>query len=492
MDRRRFLAYSAWLLAGSAVGSCARVSSRYVSPERLVQPHESLLIKNISILDVKNGGLRDERRILIQNGRIIALFHDADPQRVRADRVMDLNGAYVMPGIINAHCHMTLPGGLGFGPGVLMAYKRQLERNAEECVKHGVTTVRDMLSIGDWLHELKQKIARGSVIGPRILCCCAMGVDRGYSDRMTFFRDSKFWKEVNNPEEGREAVRVSMDEGADFFKIFQQPTSVLLPEKQYPVMNTETIRGICREAARHGKVVALHHTTLTGMRKGLTGEVPCFEHLVRDTLVGEAELERLRADGAILVPTASASFGLAHNRRGDPYWGKGSLPELVALRSRIMPEMIREYCEPEFVPSSLKYLKKFSNPDVYEPPYLLPYPNQEHFTSALVVGLENGKRYYRAGVTLGCGNDGGVPFVFPGAMGLEMYLLERAGMLPEDILRMATLNNARLLGLEQEIGSIEKGRLADLAVFSQSPLETTRNTFHPMMVFRAGRLAYQS
>ncbi len=420
MDRREFLFYSGCLLAGSTLSGCARLTPRYTSPRRWTRPEEKLLLRNASLIDVEKGRVREERHLLLQHGRIASLLTDEGSRRIKADREKDLGGAYVMPGIINAHCHMTLPGGVGFGPRPLMAFKRQLERGAEECIKHGVTTVRDMLALSDWLEDLREKIAQGQVVGPRIVRCCAMDVKDSYGDHMVFLSDSRFWKEVNSPSEAREAVREAVDEGADFIKIFQQPREIVLPGGDLPVMDTETMGAICDEAARYGKTAALHHTTLSGIRKGLEAGVPCFEHLLRDRPVTDDEIQKLKDTRAFLIPTISTPFGLAHNRQGDPYWGKGLLPEIVEMRSRIMPALIREHCEPEFVSSSLKYFKKFSNRESYEKRHLLPHPDQRQFTAALVVGAENGKRYYQAGVTLGCGNDGGVPFAFPGAMDLEM------------------------------------------------------------------------
>jgi len=80
--------------------------------------------------------------------------------------------------------------------------------------------------------------------------------------------------------------------------------------------------------------------------------------------------------------------------------------------------------------------------------------------------------------------------IFPGAMTLEMTLLEELGIPPEEILKMATYNNARLLGLSGEIGSVEKGKVADLVILEKNPFETVRNTNHPKMVLQKGRLVY--
>ncbi len=492
MNRREFLQLSAILAVGASTGSCAQLTPRYVSPKKLTRPEEKLLLKNASVVEVSQGIVMRGCRILIQKGKIVDVFQQPWTEPVDAERELDLGGAYVMPGIINAHCHMSIPGGIGFGPGFIMAYKRQLERNAEECVKHGVTTVRDMLAISDFLDELRLKISQGDIVGPRILSCCAMDVDDGYGDKMGFFRKERFWQEANNPEEGREAVRFAVDQGADFIKLFQQPKELFLPGEELPVMGVDTLREIREEADRKGRYVALHHTEISGLRNALSAGIRSLEHMVTDTLLGEAEIRRIVDGGQIIIPTATVAFALAYEKRGDPNWGKGFSMRIAAERKEKMPELIEEFCEPELVKSTLKFFKKLSNPDSYEAWHPLPWPDPATMNAAANIGSTNTNRLHEAGVTFGCGNDGGVPLAFPGAMGVEMVLLQEQGLKPADILRMATINNARLLQMDRDIGTVEKGKVADLVVFQENPLETLYNALYPQKVFQGGRLAFSA
>lgn len=462
---------------------------RYQKPRPLCHPDEKLLLYNLSIVDVEKGQIAKANSLLIQGGKITLL--PKGNKKPEADVAVDLGGAYVMPGLINAHCHMTLPCGLALGPIPLMTYMRQVERNAEECIKHGVTTVRDMLAMSDWLVRLKEKISRGDVIGPRILTSCALDVAGGYGHDMAILPDSRFIKTADTPATAKEAVSRAFDEGADLIKIFQQPVSLMLPGKPLPTMDVPTLAAVRNEAARRNMTIGMHHTKLSGLQKGIEAEVPCFDHLARDYEVPDAEISKMVDLGAYVIPTITASFGLSQYRQGDPFWNTPLMQEVEELRSEMLPAMMKEYCEPAFVGPTLKMYARYRDPKSYEKWHLMPWPDQKHFTSAIALGSQNAKKYYEAGVKLGAGNDGGIPFVYPGSMGLELYMMERAGIKTADVLKAATAGNAAILGLENELGTIAKGKIADLAVFAVNPLETAENTCSPTMVFKSGELVFK-
>jgi len=491
MDRREFLKLVALLSANSVFCSCNSCTSstpRYVRPAKLTQPGEKLLLTNATIIDVLNGTVKEKYQILVQGGKILDLLPWNDEALISADRELNVGGAYVTPGLINAHCHMTIPCSVVTGLDYFMSWRRQVERNAEECIKHGVTTVRDMLAFPGLLCGLKEKIAKEEIAGPRIISSYALDVKGGYGDNMPFIQS----QQVRNPEEGPEGVRTAIDKGADLIKIFQQPVSLVLPEKELQLMDVATIRAICEEAERRGKIVAMHHWEIAGFDKGLAGGVSSFEHMATDGHLTEERIKGFLDSGAYIVPTVTVGLALAYETHGDSSWGKGLLAKLVEERSRLFPGMAHEYLETDIAEGLLKAFENYSDPDYFESRHLLPTVNAPWFAGRVGPYVDNIKGLYEAGVPMGCGNDGGIYFVFPGAMGLEMYLLEVIGIKPADSLRMATVENARLLGMENELGTIEEGKTADLAVFEKNPLETARNMFNPILVFRGGRLVYRA
>ena len=492
IDRRQFLKASALLAAGAASPSCIPLTRRHQRPAAPCLRQERLLLDNAAIVDVARGALRPERGILIQDGRIAALVHDAQREAIHPDAVLDLQGAYVIPGLINAHVHIAMPGAVGTDLGYVQALERQQERNAEECIKHGVTTVRDMLPAADRVLRMKRRIRSGEIVGPRILCAHGLDLSGGYTDKLPFNLDGRFLRIVDGPRSAREGVRTMKGQGADWLKLFHQPQTLLQPVTPLPVMDLPTMRAVREEGERCSQATALHCTSSAGLRQGLEAGIECFEHVAKDRLLTEAELRAFVDARAVIVPTATVGYSLAYEKRGDPYWNQAPLPEMVALRAKLMPEVIREFSEPRIVASTLRFIEDYQKPEFFETWHLLPAPEPTVFTASVIVGLQNVRLLRDAGAVFGCGNDGGVPFIFPGAMALEMTLIEENGFTPAEVLRQATLTNARLLGVQRWLGSVAPGKVADLAVFDDNPLQSTWNLFRPRMVFLGGRLVHRT
>jgi imidazolonepropionase-like amidohydrolase len=192
------------------------------------------------------------------------------------------------------------------------------------------------------------------------------------------------------------------------------------------------------------------------------------------------------------VSTGSVAFALAYRSPGDELWGDDPLPRLVRERDNLLPGILNEFAEPELAKGALDYHKALSDPAYFAKKQSLPVPAVKFFTAAAVYGSANMKKLYQTGAKFGCGNDGGVPFVFPGAMWLEMTLMQESGVKPAEVLRAATLTNAKILNLERSIGTVNTGRIADLAVFEKNPLEDARNLRKPICVLQAGRVVHRA
>jgi len=492
MNRRKFISISSLAAAGYALSSCTSASGlvrKPVLPD--IKPDERLLLINAAIVDILNGELSPFSGLLIQNGRIADLFTAEAVSGVSADRTIDLNNSYVMPGIINAHCHLCMPGAVSFTPGMLFSFRRQLERNAETCITHGVTTVRDMATISVIFDPIKHKIADGEIPGPRIVQSCALDVSGGYAIKpFDIINTDEYFQLTNTPNEAREAVGKARDLGTRNIKLFQQEHELMQPGKKLPLMNENTVRAVCEEAGKCGLPVAMHATSTAGFRKGVYGPVNSIEHFPFDNLPDQ--LARDIVDKKIfVVPTLTIAFTMVYESRGDPNWGLPPIPGFVEERSRLIEGLLDEYCEPDLKKGALKYFNTLSNPATYESRQMFPVPMPRPFTAAAVIGIRNVQKLHQAGVQFGCGNDGGIPFSFPGSLWMEMLLLEESGIPTAEVLRMATINNAKIIRMDGDLGTVEKGKIADLAVFKENPLRTVKNIHRPEMVFQGGRTTHK-
>ncbi|MDY6903169.1 MAG: amidohydrolase family protein [Thermodesulfobacteriota bacterium] len=498
MNRREFLQCMGFLGTVAATPGLAffdDTTSPYRKPDPLVSRGETLLLTNASVIDVTTG-TTEMKNVLLRNGRIQGVF-DPATQGIAYDRRLDLGGAFMAPGLINAHCHMSIPCAVwGIGRGLVRTMKRQMERNAEECVKHGVTTVRDMGALAGSVDDLQTKVQSGAIVGPRIQTSYVLDVPGGYMTSMVglfgLAVNEHYFKVIRSPAEGREGVRRAADEGADLIKICHQalPFATILPTPRQ--MDLKTTQVICKEAARLGLPVAIHHTDTKGFNKGLDASVISFEHVACDRTLTSSEIGRFKESGAVITPTASVGFAISWETTDSTGWDHGFKAEMKRQRSRYLTNLAYEYCESPIADAIVRMAGQYSTPAYFDSRHLAITINMEATKTILDEGIDNVLRMYREGVPMGCGNDGGIPFDFPGAMGLEMYLLETIGFKTANILRMATINNARLLGMERDLGTIEAGKIADLAIFENNPLDTCRNAFNPSMVFLGGELVSET
>ena len=107
-------------------------------------------------------------------------------------------------------------------------------------------------------------------------------------------------------------------------------------------------------------------------------------------------------------------------------------------------------------------------------------------------GFVNLKKMNQAGILIGCGIDAGMPFNYFGGNYREYEIFQRVGFSNIEILRCATINNAKILRMEDKIGSLETGKYADMVALEKNPLEDIRALRKPQMVFKQGDLMFSA
>jgi imidazolonepropionase-like amidohydrolase len=459
----------------------------------------SLLIKNAEVVDVLTGKVLHRRGILVEGGKIKDILTERRAGEVEADAVIDVRGGYVTPGLINGHCHLLLPVTLDFSPEVLLSVPRQLERNFEECVTHGVTTVRDAGTFPLLMDEYKGRVARGELLGPRVFSAGSIiNAPGGYpSDflRMPAALARKWGEFAALPRgesEVREAVRESVERGSAFIKTALDHLSLTKGREPLNIFDDAELGALVEEAHSRGLKVSAHNRFRAGFSRAVEFGLDGLEHVAGDELLAEKEAENFAAAGCFVVPTMQAAWYSAGVSREDPYLEDPLVRRALAEREEAIRSDYTSFCEPPVHRSLVRSDKRYRDPSFFERRGRGgPVFDPSIFTKAVVVGGENVKRLHRAGVLVGCGNDGGVPMIAPGDLGREIVLMvEVAEMDPLHVLQAATINNARILGVEEELGTLDRGKWADLVVFSGNPLEDIRTVLRPQAVFKEGKLLW--
>jgi len=348
--------------------------------------------------------------------------------------IVDLKGRTVLPAFSDAHTHfggtdlLTRPG-LG---GRDITYDYAL--NSDVNLQWGVTTVR---SAGDFMPDItdfRNDAASKGLHAPRILTAGRMFAAPGGHPLDTVFMSNETIREnacilCRDDTDIDAEVKNLADAGVDWVKAFLSTMNKMNYPHPVPRLSYDTLKRITDAAHKYGKPVMLHIENPDDMAEAVEFGVESIEHTIG---VGSQRFEisndlltRLRSSGAFVIPTLSAIK--AHD-------GMLEGAELV-------------------------------------------YP---HLETAV-------KRMADAGVRLAVGCDSGIPFLPYGeCVHIEMELFTALGLSPMETLCIATRENAKLFRLDNKLGTIEAGKLADIVVLDADPLSDISNTRKICLVMKEG------
>ncbi|MEW6555247.1 MAG: amidohydrolase family protein [Actinomycetota bacterium] len=461
-------------------------------------PGEAFILKNAEVVDVLTGTVLHKRGLLIRDGRIEEILTEKKTAALEGVKVLDAAGSYVIPGLINAHCHMLLTATLSFTPGVFAAMGRQIERNFEDCITHGVTTVRDVGSLPLLLRRYVERIEDGDLLGPRVYYAGSfINAPGGYPAFIPALppqvadKVGDFGIGVRTPAEAIEAVEKNAAAGASLIKTAFDDRTLFLGQKPLPILDDASLRAVVEAAHERGMKVSAHHRFRAGFLRGIAFGLDGMEHLPSDAVLQDADVEAFVAGDNYIVPTVQVGWALCGVSRDDPYLDDPRVRQVLANRLEVVKAFYMTLCEPAVHKALMAFEKTYRDPATQEKrhrPFTL---ESKIFTEAVVKGSENLNKLYHAGALIGCGNDGGTPQSFPGGLGMEMVIMESmSDMKPLDVLQAATINNARILGVEDDLGTVARGKLADLVLLPGNPLDSMHHVMNPCAVFKGGKLAF--
>lgn len=459
---------------------------------------KSVLLKDIDVLDVKRGQVLRNRGVLFGDGQITEVVPTRDLEKVEADRTFDCSGLLVMPGLINAHCHCLMPCASVASLDFLLSVKRQAFRNLEECAIHGVTTLRDASGLPVVLNDISHRIETFDLLGPRIISCGpSINASGGYPDNLNSLPPglaSRYGNpiiRVDDPDSARQAVRTAVEQGARYIKTFLDDRSLYFGRKPLNTLDDKTVRAMVDEAHSLGRRVAAHQTQLAGFRRAVKLGVDDLEHAPTDAALAEKDVEDFMKGNHHLTPTATVSLALSIVPPGHPARTNPMVEVMQLERDEIMRTICPTVCEEAIARSLNRMIELYMEGDPSRKVTTRFSFDNELFLEMIIHSTPNITRLYEAGATICCGNDGGMPLSFPGVLTTEMQILKWLGLDNKDIIRSATINAAELSDLKGEVGSVEKGKLADLLLLSGNPLNDIGAVGRVEGVFRSGVLIHR-
>ncbi len=409
---------------------------------------ESALQEDVTIL------VKRKPRGNLTEGTITQIGPTGEIKIPSDSQVIDLSGAYVIPGLINAHCHLFSDGRpramISASESVMrfivrllnsrvgrMYAKSTMRKNVQTALNSGVTTLRAVGDFNFYDVELRNEIEAGKFPGARLLVSgrgiCVTG---GHGWYISYVSD--------NPWDGRKAVRKILRHGADLIKILSTGgvmDAKRLGEAGRAQMTAEEIGAICDEAHRAGYKVATHCESTLGIREALLGGVDSIEHgaPIPDDLIPLFKENPNALNGyTTLVSTISAA------------------QDLCELGQEVLkiPEVVQQ--------------------------------NALMIRDGMISGL---KTAIEADIPVGMGTDASVPFVPHYEFWRElMYYQHFGGISSKRAIHIATQGNAILLGIDDITGAIEVGKSADLLILDENPLEDLMALECPRHVVYRGNL----
>ena len=502
INRRDFLKITAAAAAAAALpdlglSGCASVSSRRLPAINYKLP---LQITECNLVDVVRGQVLPGRTITIEKGRIQSIGPGKQEQDPRHTTI-NAKGSYVIPGLIDAHCHLTLQSCGYFKASDALKYISQIKINGMMQVDAGVTTVRDMGCFPRMMRNLIDDYERGSLIGPRVVYCNAfVNIDGGHPDikptELSAFAPLTTGVTGNincyyrNRNELMAGLQRNLDDGAFFIKLTMDDRSLICGKGKIPTYSDDDLKVIFDFAERKKLPVAVHSLMFYGLKRALQYPVHSMEHITGDAYVTDTDIRTMVRKNVAIIPTLVVGQNEAFRERYDTMPGAFRTPyienELKIKYDYLYNGDHRAY-DPYLHKLNLETINWLKNPGCSAMPKEKKFLTDPELAFNYLVHAPTNIRNMRdAGVLIGCGTDAGVPFHYHGTLWREMEMMSRIGFRNDLILRYATVNNAAIIGAGDSIGTLQEGKFADLVLLKENPLLKIEACRSPRLVLIGG------
>ena len=394
-----------------------------------------------TLIDAASDAPKKEMTVVIDGERIVAVTAGYTAPAA-GDKVIDLKNATVLPGLMDMHVHLdhqSSPTSYNevytMNPG---DWALEAAFHAKKTLLAGFTTVRNLGDNNNSTLALRKAVKAGWVDGPRIYTAGkSIATTGGHADP-TNGRNRELMRDpgvadgvINGPDEARKAIRQHYKEGVDVIKITATGGVLSLATNgQNPQFTSEELRAIIETAHEYGLKVAAHAHGNDGIKRAVEAGIDSIEH---GTFMSDEVIALMKSHGTYYVPTISAGKFVAEKAKIPGYFPAVVVPKAIATGPIIQATF---------------------------------------------------QRAYQSGVKIAFGTDQGVAPHGDNAM--EFVYMVEAGMPPLAAIKSATLEGAKLLGVEKDLGTVEAGKFADLVAVPGDPLADIRLMMKVSFVMKGG------
>ena len=431
-----------------------------LSPDEIyAEKNAGTLVINANIIDVRTGEVQENRHILIQNGTFDRIFEGSIPDSLsNLYTVVDAENRYMLPGLIDMHAHLNSGGLIPPEPSTRLIA-------LEQFAQYGVSTI---FTLGG--HGFDQQITADLIsqqedhelVSPQIFATGdILTSPGGYPIPMVPMMTGIPAEEIVLSEQGIITVTDATDLNALFSRkkelglngVKVMVESGLAGSSEEPRISNEQLRNITRTASEYDLPVFAHVSRQDDLWDAVNSGVDVIVHTVGDQLLTDAGsiFEKMKTDSVYYTPTLSIAYMYQYTASAeildDPFLQRFSsertdrslenwpIRQMMVMSSGIDPESMKE------------------------------------------VMLQNFKQFLDAGVPILMGSDAGNPSVIPGYNAHnELKFMAEQGMSNINVLRSATIDPAKFLGIEASHGSIEEGKSASFLMLDDNPLEDITNS----------------
>ena len=399
-----------------------------------------------TLIDGRADAPKQSMTVIVDGPRIVAV-ESGYTTPAAGDKVVDLKAATVTPGWIDCHVHLdhqnsatSVLEGFQLNPG---DWALNGAFYAKKTLLAGFTTVRNLGDHNNSTLALRRAVNLGLVDGPRIYSSGkSIATTGGHADP-TNGRARELQGDpgpvdgvINGPDEARKAVRQRYKDGVDVIKItatggvLSQATSGMAPQ-----FTSEELKALIDTAHDYGLKVAAHAHGTEGMKRAIEAGIDSIEH---GTFMTDEIIALMKKHGTYYVPTVSAGKFVAEKAKIDGYFTPVVRPKAAAIGPLIQATL---------------------------------------------------QRAYAGGVKIAFGTDQGV--AAHGDNALEFVFMVEAGMPPLVAIKAATLEAAKLLGADKDLGTIEAGKFADLVAVPGDLLADIKLVSRVSFVMKGGTIYKQ-